>query len=472
MTRCHSLWIFAGVLLGAAPLWAVDPPTVEAPLNSCVTAECHADVKDHAVLHGPVNVDGCDACHTLTDPATHRYELARPANELCRFCHQVDWSGAPVVHEPMNTGDCMGCHDPHGGFDRASLRSESMGELCATCHGDLTAGKASVHGPVAAGACNACHTPHVSQHEGLLTVPADRLCESCHAEMTAQLQRVQFVHEPVKEGECVACHDAHASDHIMMIRSDPLTLCTESCHADVKRAVLDAPFKHSAVTQDNACVNCHTAHGSDLAGLMNDQPINICMHCHDRAVTTPDGQTVRPVTEILAPDLVKHGPVADGSCGGCHNVHGSDVSRLLVKPYPATFYAPFEVENYDLCFTCHEPQRVLDREGRGLTQFRDGDVNLHFVHVNKAERGRSCRACHETHASPNDLHIRKSVPYGNWELPINFTRTDTGGSCAPGCHQALAYDRDNPVQPSDQPPLPPLNADLELQTAPAGDDPS
>src|SRR5581483_6636667 len=67
------------------------------------------------------------------------------------------------------------------------------------------------------------------------------------------------------------------------------------------------------------------------------------------------------------------------------------------------------------------------------------------VHVNKQDRGRSCYACHNTHASSHDLHVRDSVPYGNWQMPINFNKTQSGGSCAPGCHKELHYDRDNAV---------------------------
>jgi len=66
--------------------------------------------------------------------------------------------------------------------------------------------------------------------------------------------------------------------------------------------------------------------------------------------------------------------------------------------------------------------------------------------VNKADRGRNCRACHETHASADPRHIRESVPYGNWKMPLNYKMTNTGGSCAPGCHKAFTYDRENPVQ--------------------------
>ena len=76
--------------------------------------------------------------------------------------------------------------------------------------------------------------------------------------------------------------------------------------------------------------------------------------------------------------------------------------------------------------------------------FRDGDLNLHWVHVNR-EKGRTCRACHEVHASSNPFHIRDSVPFGRdkWELPINYEINDTGGSCAPGCHSAQIYSRES-----------------------------
>jgi hypothetical protein len=67
--------------------------------------------------------------------------------------------------------------------------------------------------------------------------------------------------------------------------------------------------------------------------------------------------------------------------------------------------------------------------------------------VNRERKGRTCRACHETHASNKAKHIRDSVPFGpgGWELPIGYEKTATGGSCAPGCHSAYTYDRVSPV---------------------------
>jgi len=72
------------------------------------------------------------------------------------------------------------------------------------------------------------------------------------------------------------------------------------------------------------------------------------------------------------------------------------------------------------------------------TGFRNGERNLHWVHVNKKTKGRTCRTCHEVHASKRPRLVAESVPFGKrgWRLPLNFEKTETGGSCQPGCHRA------------------------------------
>lgn len=426
----------------AAP--ATRPTTPIAP-GSCVTAECHANVKAYKVVHGPVNVDACDACHKATDDSRHEFALARPQTEVCTFCHQLDVSNMPVVHKPVAEGQCLGCHDPHGGTTAKFIRGQRMEQMCAECHKDVIANKSRVHGPVAAGACVACHPAHASQYPKLLIAQGNDLCFTCHQEMKQQMATVAFKHKAVEQ-DCSACHDAHASDYPMQTRFPPIELCT-SCHEHeaIRQAALAAKNKHSIVTQGDACLNCHTAHGGDLAKLMRSEQIKVCMKCHEQPQQAADGRKVNAVPEVLNTSLTKHGPVAEGSCGGCHNVHGSEVSRLLAKNYPQPFYQGFSLEKYDLCFSCHDKQLVLTERTTGLTRFRNGQDNLHFLHVNKSDRGRNCRACHATHAAQQPLLVRQTVPYGGWEMPINFVQTETGGSCAPGCHKAYQYDREKPV---------------------------
>jgi len=101
---------------------------------------------------------------------------------------------------------------------------------------------------------------------------------------------------------------------------------------------------------------------------------------------------------------------------------------------------------------------LRDKETTTLTNFRDGKRNLHFLHVNRPEKGRTCRACHETHASTHPKHIRDAVPFGkvNWPLELKYqveyadintgeacdtpsdTCVKTGGSCV-ACHKRVYY---------------------------------
>jgi predicted CXXCH cytochrome family protein len=431
-------------------------PTAAVAADTCSNAGCHTEVKDYKAVHGPVNVNACDACHTLADAAKHTYTLARPKTELCTFCHKIDTANQPVVHQPVKTGDCLPCHNPHGGKTAKLIRGNSMKETCNQCHKDVVGTQKNVHGPVAAGACEACHSPHAAKHPKLLVEQGKALCTTCHKEMSDQLKRAKVTHKPVMEGDCSSCHDPHASNFKMQVKSEPVALCT-GCHDKVKSAAMDSKFKHSIVTADQGCMNCHTAHGGPLASLMKAQPVDVCIKCHNTDQKTPDGRVVKGVPEVTNAKLIKHGPVKDGNCSGCHNVHGSDVTRLLSKNYPESFYAKFDPENFALCFSCHDPKLVQTKEAQGLTGFRNGTQNLHFVHVDK-EKGRTCRACHETHASANPVHLRNSVPYGQWELPVNFKKTDTGGSCLPGCHKEFGYDRTTPINYSTDATAPPRTA--------------
>ena len=104
------------------------------------------------------------------------------------------------------------------------------------------------------------------------------------------------------------------------------------------------------------------------------------------------------------------------------------------------------------------PDGTSHEEVAAMTDFRNGSLNLHYLHVNKPKRGRTCRTCHATHASNQPKHIRTGVPYGKWEIPIRFNKSDTGGGSSPGCHKPRDYDRQNPVTyPVPKPGTPPTD---------------
>jgi predicted CXXCH cytochrome family protein len=229
------------------------------------------------------------------------------------------------------------------------------------------------------------------------------------------------------------------SEQKYMLTSAVPVLC-DKCHENVKSDYRTGSVKHSPVTETPACMNCHDPHAAQESGLLLADGFDICLKCHDKPTKT-EKQEFIDMKQLLAANPNRHGPLQVRDCSACHNAHGSSHFRLLVSGYPKDFYAPFFTSNYDLCFRCHDSALATDERKASATEFRDGDRNLHFVHVNRTSHGRTCRSCHEVHASVSPKHIGVTVPFGDWKLPVKFERTDTGGSCSPGCHAAQTYDR-------------------------------
>ncbi len=456
------------LLAQPAPAQDVDPSVRPSGfVEGCLDAGCHADVVDAPHVHGPAAAGACRSCHKYEDAEAHTFSVEADERALCGFCHVAQTVvAARTVHEPLARGQCLVCHDPHGSRSRGLPRAEDVRAQCLDCHAGITAGMAHVHTPVADTTCTVCHTPHASDHEALLSEEPRALCLDCHAQVLEQARR-SLIAAPGDSGElprallddrshamvhagqidgCAQCHRTHASDHAGLLNEEPARLCA-SCHEDILRLAEGAPVPHTIVTEGDACLNCHTPHGSPIGALMRDHPTTTCLTCHDETVQRPDGTPVGGVRDMAEPNEHKHGAVREGRCRGCHEVHGSDHRSLLTHGYTPAFYQPFELEAYALCFECHDENLVLEQTTRTATNFRNGDHNLHFAHVVATESpGRTCRACHATHTSEAPRLLASSVPYGQWQIPIRFRPTETGGSCAAGCHRARGYDRVSPVE--------------------------
>jgi predicted CXXCH cytochrome family protein len=315
--------------------------------------------------------------------------------------------------------------------------------MCAECH-DVVENATHVHGPTSVGECTLCHEAHESDHENRLTMGLDQLCVFCHVTTQEELEGLEFVHEAVREN-CADCHDPHAANNWKMLRAEAPDMCFP-CHEEIQTKAWTSMQQHSAISEQGGCLKCHTPHASSVRYLLASVPTTLCLTCHAK----PLGVTINKVLPAFINQIKDmrylHGPIQEDDCNGCHMSHGSDNFRMLAGEYPADFYTSFDETKYELCFGCHEKTLVQTSTTDDLTDFRNGSHNLHFLHVNKERRGRTCRACHQTHASNQPKHIRASVPYGGWkDLPINFSKTDTGGLCDPGCHLAKGYDRQTAV---------------------------
>jgi predicted CXXCH cytochrome family protein len=423
--------------LAAAGPATTQPAKPTAVTELCANDACHTNLITRKVMHGPAAQRKCQACHEPVEPRDHTFRLASPIAQLCSDCHTLKHRS--VVHAPVTEGRCTGCHDPHGSDHRAMLLSDPTRGLCLSCHQKELAGEKFVHGPVASGACILCHEPHSSWQAKLLTEAPQKLCLGCHGELVPRGDEARHVHAPVNDN-CTGCHDAHASQHKFQLRAVAPALCLD-CHKDIAAALAGGAVVHGAATDAGGCLGCHTPHFSKLAKLQKDAQPQACLNCHDKLLKDASGKELTDFATLLKDNPQQHGPIREGACTACHQPHAGERFRLLTAAYPPDFYAPFNLDQYALCFTCHIPDLVKSKKAEGLTRFRAGEVNLHWLHVNQP-KGRTCRACHEVHASRHPFHIRDAVPFGEkgWMLEINYEQTETGGRCAPGCHAPKDYD--------------------------------
>jgi predicted CXXCH cytochrome family protein len=427
-------------LFGTSPSLAQDRPTTRT--NLCTIGPCHDAIVERKVMHQPAVREQCMDCHEYADEAQHLFRLTKPKRELCSDCHELQL--APVVHTPVANGDCLGCHDPHGSDHRALLIRDLSGALCAECHEEDYTEMEFVHGPVVVGACGLCHDAHASDQPNLLIQSPTGMCVGCHDTVVPKGAAASRRHQPMDRG-CTSCHDPHASNLRGQLREPVPEMCFD-CHGEIEKLLTESARVHEPAARDGGCVTCHDPHYAMLPKLQKRPQPDICLNCHDREIEMVDGPPLPDMARLLEENPNHHGPIREGGCTECHQPHAADHFRLLFLDYPPDFYAPFDRGRYALCFSCHQIDLVLEESGTGLTGFRDGDRNLHWVHVNR-EKGRTCRACHEVHASQHPFHIRESVPFGagGWLLEINFEKSEDGGSCLPACHKRRTYVRGAPA---------------------------
>lgn len=309
----------------------------------------------------------------------------------------------------------------HGRAEAA--RAENCG-----CH-PHKAEKKFVHKPVQEGECPSCHKPSGQKHPRFKKeafVLADKgksgLCYECHERKNT----MKFIHGPVEAGDCTDCHDAHQSDNRYQLRGSGGELCYR-CH---EKAKFVRKHPHAPILSGN-CTGCHDPHQSNNKYMLKQAGSNLCMLCHDK--------------EMFAGKSV-HKPVAQGECSACHETHGTQFPNLLKHNFPEEFYMPYSKDNFTLCFSCHSGTIADDQRTDKETNFRNGIQNLHYVHVNKQEKGRSCKTCHDPHAAAQPRLISNKIQgFGRWRIPIRYSKSATGGTCVAGCHKPKSYDRINPI---------------------------
>jgi predicted CXXCH cytochrome family protein len=398
---------------------------------SCLSQQCHAEFMDQSkFIHSPVFHGKCEECHSA-EAYPNKFGLELDQRTTCSRCHKVmenEINSNTFVHGPVKNGDCTSCHDPHQSIHPFFLR-QSYNKLCISCHKQerLFTGK-NIHKPAKDGNCGVCHDPHASNFKNRLVDAGVNLCVICHEIMITGMAK-KYIHTPIIKSGCNTCHDPHASTFKSRLKKSKKQICF-SCHEEKKREVEQYNRRHAPAYEGN-CLACHSPHYSEDKNLLIDKIDTLCINCHKE-------------TTVWREKRFKHGPVVQGNCTACHNPHGSDNAFILRLPFPHTFYSAYDKGKYSLCFLCHVESLVTVEKTTAITRFRNGETNLHWLHV-KQKKGRTCRACHDVHASEHKGRIRDSFLFGTIEIDFEYDQTDTGGSCLAGCHEKRSYDRENQV---------------------------
>ncbi len=359
-------------------------------------------------LHEPFRMGACQICH-INDTQSSSDLIKENIHEICYECHKTRYTKR-YDHKPAKDGKCMSCHDPHQADTKMLLRSDSINNLCMKCHDKKSKFKDK----------------------------ADK--------KFVELGLVSK-HEPIEKKSCLVCHDAHTAEHKMLLKLDAkMDLCLD-CHDKIAKKIKVSKYKHGGVNSSKKrCLECHNPHASKYKKLLINDQVSICLKCHDKEVKSDeDGGMLMNIKQHLKENPKWHKPISDvakeGGCVACHDSHGSENFSILKKSFTKNFYDDFENSEF-FCFECHEHKKVLKQytQDDKITKFRDKNVNLHYLHVND-KKGRSCRACHDEHASKHNHLLRDYTDFNGIKFPLRFIESENGGSCAPACHKKFEYDR-------------------------------
>ena len=309
---------------------------------------------------------------------------------------------------------------------------------CLECHKKTNA-KTFIHEP-SKESCKNCHLTTGKKHpnedeEGFkLVEQVPQLCYTCHDPVNTK----KNLHPPVKEGDCLACHEVHSSNEKKLVFPASPDLCF-FCHSNLEKKLDTATVMHKIAKTGSACLNCHSPHQSSQPRLLVTTERDLCLQCHNKTITK-DERVIPNMKNELEKNKFIHGAIVKNGCSGCHDPHAADQKSLLKRAFTtSTYVSGKSKDNISLCFQCHNPS-LLEKEVTDSTGFRNGDKNLHFKHVNKA-KGRNCVNCHGIHSAPNEFLLVDRVKFGQWNMPLKFSKTETGGKCITACHAPKTYSR-------------------------------
>lgn len=275
---------------------------------------------------------------------------------LCAFATALG-AGSPVLAADTPAGEkapqdlilrgdakCTTCHDENDDPNPSKIDQR---------HPSVLAMAATKHGVKADGRTPTCTSCHGDSEKHIKSAGSGGKGKPVMPDVTYRSNTENTASE--RAGRCLTCHEGDKRTHW-------------------------AGSQHES--RDIACTNCHNMHTKNDKVMSKQTQAEVCFACH---------KTERALTHRMSTHPLDAGKM---SCSDCHNPHGSNGPKLMVK-----------TTIVETCLTCHTEKR-----GPFLwehTPVTEDCMNCHTPHGSTNQPLLKARApwlCEQCHQSPGSGH--------------------------------------------------------------------
>jgi len=252
---------------------------------------------------------------------------ARTAASLVLVCLPISKAFADQAGY-VGSETCKACHEeiyntfqktPHAAIEKGSgpswLKESWAQKSCESCHGP-----GAKHAESASG-------NDIRNLAKLSPPEVDHTCLACHLNQNTRGGRIASGHAKDQVG-CTTCHFIHGGGELVEHSRPVINSRCATCHITQWDA-FNRPYRHRLPEGAMSCVDCHNPHASFAWDSMQKAYGNEpgCLGCH---------------SDKRGPFVFEHAVVRLGGCIACHEPHGSQNPRMLVRH-----------EQRLVCLECH-----------------------------------------------------------------------------------------------------------------------
>jgi predicted CXXCH cytochrome family protein len=195
--------------------------------------------------------------------------------------------------------------------------------------------------------CKACHEAKYNEFimsiHGKKAIPGTPVnqegCESCHGPGAQHVEKgggrgVAIFAFNRKESadsraaKCIACHeDMQGVENWDMSMHKTAGISCDRCHSIHEKR---GPYAYEHPPVPENCLNCHEIHGSNHTKLLVRKVPLLCQSCHD--LPAHPSQPYTNLHSFSGPATSTKNKFFGRSCLNCHgNIHGSSLSEFFVR---------------------------------------------------------------------------------------------------------------------------------------------